>query len=968
VTDRRRNLFVLLLVFGLLLGAGIAVAVKETRLGLDLSGGVELVYQASPTPAEPVVEDEAIERAIDVMRDRVDSLGVAEPEIQRSGENQISVALPGVADTERAAEQVGQVAQLFFYDWEANVVGPDGEVGSQDPEVTGGQAAGSLSSAIPLYSAVLRAKGVEPERDRDNTHNGLFYLLDREAEEVVAGPADTREELLEDVDVPQPLPENLQVQQIPPGVAIVKAEAPENTDPDQVERYYVLRDDPALSGEDIRDPQQAFEQGPGSTGGPIVTFDFTDEGRVAWERVTRQIADRGRANFLPPAPPDQFNQHFAVVLDDRLISVPQIDFQENPTGIQGGQGAQIQGGFTIQTAQDLADLLRTGALPVELELISQQQVSASLGAQSLQQGLVAGIAGFAIVALFLVVFYRVLGAIAVSALFVYGLYFYALIELIPVTLTLPGIAGLILTLGVAADANIVIFERVKEEIRGGRSIAAGLAAGYKKGLTAIVDANVVTIMVAFILFVMATSGVRGFALTLGLGTIVSFFTAVLFTQAVIGTAGRTRLLRSRDAVGAAKAKRPISFDFVGASRWFFSMSGVILVICALALGGKGIEFGIDFESGTRITAPLAQPASEDQVRQVLGGAGLADAEVQRVNTPGASANTVQISTEALTPAEIDQVSSVLDQRFGGGERFSATSIGPTFGQTVAQSAIVAVIASLLLVAVYITLRFEWKYAMPILIALSHDLLITAGVYALIGAEVTTATVAALLTILGFSLYDTIIVFDRIRENVPRMPRAAFSQIVNRSMSEVIVRSIVTSFCTLLPVIALYAFGGETLRDFALALIIGTASGTYSSVFIASQVLNAWKEREPVYRRRRIRLERELGEVPAYPVATAGGQIDVEPDSPRRAPSRRVTSPDDPQRGVSPSEWQEMMRDIREETRAPTATAEPEEGERTRGRDLSPEEIVMPGEVKGERKQRRSGGSSSQRSRRHGRNR
>ena len=972
MTDRRRNLFVLLLVFGLLVGSGIAVAVKETRLGLDLSGGVELVYQASPTPAEPIIEDEAIERAIDVMRDRVDSLGVSEPEIQRSGEDQISVALPGVADTERAAEQVGQVAQLFFYDWEANVVGPDGNVGSQNPDVTGGQAAGSLSSGIELYSAVLRAKGVEPERDRDNTHNGLFYLLDREAEEVVAGPEESRAELLETARAPQPLPANLQVQAIPPGVVIVKAEAPPNTDPDQVGRYYVLRDDPALDGEDIKDPQQAFDQGPGASGQPIVTFDFTDQGRASWERVTRQIVDRGRANYLPPAPPEQFNQHFAVVLDDRLISVPQIDFQQNPTGIQGGQGAQIQGGFTIQTAQDLADLLRTGALPVELELISQQQVSASLGAQSLEQGLIAGVAGFAIVALFLIVFYRVLGAIAVSALFVYGLYFYALIELIPVTLTLPGIAGLILTLGVAADANIVIFERVKEEIRGGRSIAAGLAAGYKKGLTAIVDANVVTIMVAFILFVMATSGVRGFALTLGLGTLVSFFTAVLFTQAVIGTAGRTRVLRSRDAVGAAKAKRPISFDFVGASKWFFSMSGLILLVCALALGGKGIEFGIDFESGTRITAPLVQPAEEDQVRQVLAGAGLADAEVQRVSTPGASANTVQISTESLTPAEIDQLSDVLDERFGGGERYSATSIGPTFGQTVAQSAIVAVIASLLLVAVYITLRFEWKYAMPILIALSHDLLITAGVYALIGAEVTTATVAALLTILGFSLYDTIIVFDRIRENVPRMPRAAFSQIVNRSMSEVIVRSVVTSFCTLLPVIALYAFGGETLRDFALALIIGTASGTYSSVFIASQVLNAWKEREPVYRRRRIRLQQELGEVPAYPVATAGGPVDVESEGQPTAPARRVTSPDDPQRSVSASEWQEMMRDIREETRAPTATAEreesDEEGGRSRGRDLSPEEIVMPGEPKREPKQRRSGGSASQRSRRHGRNR
>ncbi|HEV2754050.1 MAG TPA: hypothetical protein VGV36_09500, partial [Solirubrobacteraceae bacterium] len=281
--DRRRNLFVLLLVFGLLLGSGIAVAVKETRLGLDLSGGVELVYQASPTPAEPVIEDEAIERAIDVMRDRVDSLGVSEPEIQRSGEAQISVALPGVADTERAAEQVGQVAQLFFYDWEANVVGPDGKVGSQNPDVTGGQAAGSLSSGIELYSAVLRAKGVEPERDRDNTHNGLFYLLDREAEEVVAGPEESREELLETARAPQPLPANLQVQAIPPGVVSVKAEAPPNIDPDQVGRFYVLRYDPALNGEDIRDPQQAFDQWPGSSGQPIVTFDFTEQGRAAWE-------------------------------------------------------------------------------------------------------------------------------------------------------------------------------------------------------------------------------------------------------------------------------------------------------------------------------------------------------------------------------------------------------------------------------------------------------------------------------------------------------------------------------------------------------------------------------------------------------------------------------------------------------------------------------------------------------------
>ena len=214
----------------------------------------------------------------------------------------------------------------------------------------------------------------------------------------------------------------------------------------------------------------------------------------------------------------------------------------------------------------------------------------------------------------------------------------------------------------------------------------------------------------------------------------------------------------------------------------------------------------------------------------------------------------------------------------------------------ANSALIAIIASLSVISIYIALRFEWKFAVPVLIALMHDILITAGVYALVGQEVTTSTVAALLTILGFSLYDTIIVFDRIRENVPRMPSAAFSQIVNRSMSEVIMRSMATSFCTLLPVLMLFVFGGETLKDFAFALIIGTLSGAYSSVFIASPVLVHWKEREPVYRARRARMREQLGFVPAYAVATAGAPIDVEPKERRAAAS--ITAPQDPTQGLA----------------------------------------------------------------------
>ena len=320
------------------------------------------------------------------------------------------------------------------------------------------------------------------------------------------------------------------------------------------------------------------------------------------------------------------------MLDDELVSAPSIDYVSYPDGIDGRTGAKISGSFTIGSAQDLAEILEIGALPVRLELVSRSQVSASLGQQALDQGLSAGLAGFAIVALFLVVFYRVLGVIATVAMGIYGLYLYAIVELIPIVLTLPGIGGMILTLGVAADANIVIFERVKEEIRAGRGVGAAISAGYKKGLTAILDANVVTILVAFILFVLATSGVRGFALTLGVGVIVSLFTAVLATQAILYALRGTRLLRSRAALGARDSK-PIRFDFIGGSRWFFSISGLILLVCALAIAIGGLNFGIDFEGGTRITAPFERPATVDQVRDTLAPLGLGEAEIQTVDNP-----------------------------------------------------------------------------------------------------------------------------------------------------------------------------------------------------------------------------------------------------------------------------------------------------------------------------------------------
>jgi SecD/SecF fusion protein len=663
----------------------------------------------------------------------------------------------------------------------------------------------------------------------------------------------------------------------------VKAEAPRKgqKSPAANNAYYVLEDDSELSGSDITDPKQNFDP---QTQEPVVTMNFTNKGRKAFARATKREAERGSNILLPPGTnKQQAFQNFAITLDDQIVSLANISFIDNPEGIPGDTGAQISGLGGIQQAQDLANNLRIGALPVNLKLISKTQVSSTLGKQALNQGLVAGAAGLIATLLFLLFFYRFLGLVAALGLITYAWILFALIKLIPITLTLPGIAGLILTLGVAADANVVIFERVKEEARSGKSIPAAIAGGYRKAIKTIADANAVTLFVAFILFTLATAGVKGFAFTLGVGTLASLFAAVVFTSALLGTMSRRKILRTKWAIHTGAERVRWHFDFMGNSKWFFSMSGAIILAGAIAISTLGIKFGIDFESGTRITTPVQKAATVQQVRNVLTPLGYGDSKIQSVKDPQLGAHVFQISTRKLEPDRVNKVEAALDQRFGINRAdFSSSSVGPTFGKQIARTAVIAIIASLLVISIYIGLRFEFKFAVPVLIALAHDLLITSGVYALTSREVTTSTIAALLTILGYSLYDTVIVFDRIRENVPRMPRATFSQIVNRSMSEVLTRSLVTTLSALLPITSLLLFGGETLKDFGFALLVGVASGAYSSIFIAAPVLTHWKEREPLYRRRRrIVMEDNNGVVPAYAEGTLAAEEEPVPAAARR---------------------------------------------------------------------------------------
>jgi SecD/SecF fusion protein len=889
--NRRRYLFVLLFVLGLVIASALVIASTSTKLGLDLKGGVELVYQGQPTGQVKEVTGEDIERSIEIIRERIDQLGVSEPEVARLGTDQITVSLPDVTNAQRAIDQVGTTAQLFFYDWEPNLLGPEraigGRPGQQPPPGPLKQSeerwkdAGRntkstenkqliFSGAYPdAYGAAKLASEQAPVENCNNCSvaKPRYYLFARKSpHELIAGPELSKKDLYVS-PTGKKRPHNGIVVKVPTGTIVV-SEYP-NDEAGKVDKtakpgWYALKDNPALSGTDITNPKQEF----GEFNEPNVSFGFTDKGREAFQEVTRQIAQRGQASAIGPVAGQEaeaLSGHFAVVLDNEVKTRPIINFAQNPDGIDGRQGAQISGGFSSPTeAQDLATILQIGALPINLKLISQTQVSATLGTQALHAGVKAGIIGLALVVIFLLLYYRFLGLIASIALAAYGVIFFALINLIPITLTLPGIAGLVLTIGVAADSNIVIFERIKEEVRAGRSMSSAISAGYKRGISTIIDANVVTLLTAFILFVLATSGVKGFAFTLGVGTIVSLLTAVVFTQALLGSMSRSRLLRSPSALGASGKGVRWHFDFMGASRWFFSISGLILLVGALSLATNQLNFGIDFESGTRVKVALEKPTDEEGVRNALGQIGVSGEEIQRVSDPVFGENVFQIQTSQLTPSTVKDAERELQSKFGIVENgFDSTSVGPTFGQQVASSALKALIFSLLVICGYVALRFDPKFAVPVLIAIFHDILITAGVYSLTGKEVSSGTVAAFLTILGYSIYDTIIVFDRIRENVPRMPRAAFSQIVNRSMSEVLTRSLATSFSTLLAVTSLLIFGGATLQDFAFAMLVGIASGTYSSIFIASPVLTAWKEREPGFVRRRLRIAQAEGAVPAF---------------------------------------------------------------------------------------------------------
>ncbi|HEY6067516.1 MAG TPA: protein translocase subunit SecD [Gaiellaceae bacterium] len=867
MSDRRNHLILLGCILAALAGVALLAipgspAHRKATLGLDLQGGLEVVLKAVPPKGHKLTSSD-LDRSISIMRNRIDKLGVSEPEIRKQGSNQIVIQLAGVHDPATAAKLIGKTAVLEFYDFEADLTGPSVSGLSQVPVGTG-----TLYGLLSAPATQALAKKGQPSQ---------WYLFSPQ-KIVKAGPTPTRQALLATDVVQKPtargglgkhIPKNWQILTVPANTVVVSCVVASGNclsgrQLSTPTAFYLLKHSdntanpiPEMTGKDLKLDGTRADIDPQS-GGPVVLMQFTGKGKKVFHTITRREAERGA--LVCQGQRDQTSvqrcaQHFAIVLDAQIQSVPYIDFVRNPDGIPGDNGAQIDmgRGGGLGDAKRLALVLQTGALPVKFETAERTDVSATLGKDSLTQARKAALVGLLVVALFLLLLYRFLGLVAVIGLGIYAAFLYAAILLFHVTLTLPGFAGLVLTIGVAADANVVVFERIKEEVRAGKSVRAAIAAGYAKGFHTILDANVVTAITALVLFAVATAQVKGFALMLLIGTIISLVTAVAATRAMLGMLAGFSWFNNPRFMGAQgqQSGRWLQIDFMRRRYVWFGISAVIILVGAVALGVRGLNLGIDFKGGSQLSFKTPVAHTTGDVRQVMSAQGYADAVIQGrgTSTTGGGYKSFQVRTKALSGDKLTQVTRALKDRLQTTAP-GATTVSSSFGRQIARAAILAIIVSLFLVVLYISIRFDLKFAVPVIVAMVHDVLICIGVYALVGREVTSSTVAAILTVLGYSIYDTIIIFDRIRENIPIMRRSSFATIANVSLWETIRRSLATSFITLLPVAALFLFGGATLKDFAFALIVGIASGAYSSIFIAAPLLTMWKEREPEYARRK----------------------------------------------------------------------------------------------------------------------
>jgi SecD/SecF fusion protein len=574
---------------------------------------------------------------------------------------------------------------------------------------------------------------------------------------------------------------------------------------------YLIENRVVVAGESLVDAQATFNQ---QTNEPVISFRFDTKGSQRFAQATQQ-------NVGKP---------FAIVLDKEVISAPVI---REP--INGGSG-QISGNFTVESANQLALLLRAGALPAKLTVIEERTVGPGLGADSIAAGKNASIIAGVLVVAFMFLAYGMLGTIANLALLVHITMIIAGLSILGATLTLPGIAGIVLTIGMAVDSNVLIYERIKEERRAGRSMIQSIDTGFTKALATIVDANVTSFIAAAVLFYLGSGPVKGFAVTFALGIATTVFTAFTFTRWLVSA--WLRYQRPKDIPRGLLNLIPhgTKIPFMGIRSFTFTGTIIASIISLGMFATYSMNYGIEFKGGSILEVQSkAATADVSSIREKLADLNVGEVQVQSFGSP----KDVLIRVEAQDLGEnADQtvVKKIRDELSADYEFRRVEAIGATVSGELATAGIIGVLVSFVGILIYIWIRFEWQYGIGAIIATAHDVVMTIGFFVITGIEFNLSSIAAILTIVGYSLNDTVVVYDRIRENLRRYKKMPLDQLLDLSMNETLSRTTLTALTTLLALGALFIFGGEVIRSFTAAMLFGVVIGTYSSIFIAGPLL------------------------------------------------------------------------------------------------------------------------------------
>ncbi|MEX2291646.1 MAG: protein translocase subunit SecD [Mycobacteriales bacterium] len=797
----------------LILGVtGFFAVTKDPRLGLDLRGGTQIVLETKDSPTTEA-DAEATDRTLEVLRRRVDALGVAEPTLARSGTNRIIVELPGVQNAAEAADAIGQTAQLTFHP----VLGPGDPanvVGLQPEELEPEDEAPEFTPASPTAEATAGASAAPSA-----TSNGRA-LPPALTTQTQASPAPTASASPAPAE-PQTDPQELDTSQ-------------QNSILDESGQP-ILIGPAALTGDDVGDAAAGTDPTTGTQ--RFVSVDFQGEGGRKWEALT------GAAACNQPLDP---KRRVAIVLDGQAISSPQVapDVQCN-IGIQGGS-TQITGNFTRDEAQQLAVLIKGGALPVRVEIISRSTVGPSLGQEAIDASVKAGIIGLSMTAIFLMVVYRVVGLLAAVALASYGLISYGVLVAIGATLTLPGLGGLLLSAGLAIDANVLVFERTREEFAASRHkrLLPSLDNGFSKAFTAIADSNITTLIAAALLFLFAAGPVRGFGVTLTIGVLASIVSALLVTRVLTEFAVKRGLVHKRPRIsGLATLGRFREYlerrkpDLMQFRRRWLMISALALLLAISGMFLRGFNFGVEFTGGRVVEFATSQPVSVGDARSAVEEAGFPTAVVQQSNGENISVRTANIDDD-----EVERIRASLAEVGGDASINADDLIGPTLGSELRKKAIIALVIALVMQLGYLAIRFRWTFASAAVLAMFHDVLIVLGIFAWLGKPIDGIFLAAALTIIGVSVNDSIVTMDRIRETWANNRTRPLAGVVNTAVLSTAPRTVNTGLGAMFILGALTFLGGRSLTDFALALLIGLIVGTYSSAFTAAPLLLLLEQR------------------------------------------------------------------------------------------------------------------------------